>query len=81
MEPEITERPYPELKYKIENNRTRAMDQLKNIVGTSGLRHDIMRIRQAESLKGATKWANKHSTDKTQYTAIEEDIEDRKSVV
>ena len=76
MEPEITER-YPELEYNpvITLVRTRAMDQLKNIVGTSGLRHDIKRIRQAESLKGATKWANKHSNRKTKYIAEEEDID------
>jgi len=51
------------------------MDQLKNIVGTSGLRQDIKRVRKAESLRGATKWAQKHSTSKTQYNAREEDID------
>ena len=64
---------YPQVSY--ERTRTRAMNQLKNIVGTSGLRQDIKRVRKAESLRGATKWAQKHSTEKTQYTAKEEDID------
>jgi len=67
----------PELEYTpvVTNNRRRAMESLKNIVSTSGLRHDIKRVHNTDSLKGATKWAKKHTTSKRQYTAAGEDID------
>ena len=67
----------PELEYTpvVANSRRRAMESLKNIVSTSGLRHDIKRVHNTESLRGATKWAKKHTTSKRHYTAAGEDID------
>ncbi len=57
------------------NKRSRAMRDLAQLVGTSrkAYRQDIKRIRRAETLEGARKWAKEHSTAKRKYEAIADD--------